>query len=73
MSNIIHVLDKNVELLQHQDGFKTSIDAVLLAAACPVQTEERILDLGCGVGSASFCALKRIDDTTLKGIDIFLQ
>jgi len=66
----IHVLNKRIELFQPVDGFKTSIDAVLLAAACPARKDEGILDLGCGVGSASFCALKRVEGTTLTGIDI---
>jgi tRNA1(Val) A37 N6-methylase TrmN6 len=70
MSKIIHVLNKRVELAQPEDGFCTCIDAVLLAAACPVKAGESILDLGCGLGSAAFCALKRVEDTTLTGIDI---
>lgn len=70
MSSVIHVLGKSLELLQQEDGFKTSIDAVLLAAACPAKKGETLLDLGCGVGSAAFCALKRVPETTLTGIDI---
>ena len=70
MSEIIHVLNKQVELLQPEDGFKTCIDAVLLAAACPAKPSDNILDLGCGVGSASFCVLKRVEGTTLSGIDV---
>ena len=70
MSNLIQVLDKQVELAQPEDGFRTSIDAVLLAAACPAKEGDNILDLGCGLGSAAFCALKRVAGTTLTGIDI---
>jgi len=71
MSNeIIHVLGGRLELLQPIDGFKTSIDAILLGAACPAEAGERILDLGCGVGSAGLCALYRIPDSTLTGVDI---
>ncbi|MEZ5814782.1 MAG: methyltransferase [Alphaproteobacteria bacterium] len=70
MSKIIHVLNKRVELAQPEDGFCTCIDAVLLAAACPAKAGESILDLGCGLGSAAFCALKRVEGTTLTGIDI---
>lgn len=70
MNKIIHVLNKRVELLQPEDGFQTSIDAVLLAAACPAKDGESILDLGCGVGSSSFCTLKRVAGTTLTGIDV---
>lgn len=66
----ISVLNGQVKLHQIQDGFKTSIDAVLLAAACPAKTGSHILDIGCGVGSAGLCALARINDTNLTGLDI---
>lgn len=68
--NIITVLNKRLSLKQIPDGFKTSMDSVLLAAACPAQPGEHILDLGCGVGSAGFCALYRVPDTKLTGIDV---
>ncbi len=70
MSKKIHVMNKQVELAQPEDGFRTSIDAVLLAAACPAKEGDNILDLGCGLGSAAFCVLKRAAGTTLTGIDI---
>ena len=70
MTSEIHVLDKRIMLLQPEDGFKTSIDAVLLAAACPAEPNDHILDLGCGVGSAGLCALYRIPDTKLTGVDV---
>jgi len=69
-SNDITVLNGKLRLLQAPDGFRTSIDAVLLAAACPAQNGHSILDLGCGVGSAGLCALHRLPQTTLHGIDI---
>jgi len=56
----ITVLNGKLRLLQAPDGFRTSIDAVLLAAACPAQNGHSILDLGCGVGSAGLCALHRL-------------
>jgi len=70
MSDVITVLDKRLRLEQPANGFRTSIDAVLLAAACPAEHGESILDIGCGLGSASFCVLRRVKDTTLVGIDI---
>jgi len=70
MSDEITVLGKRLTLKQIPNGFKTSIDAMLLAAACPAKTNDQILDLGCGVGSAGLCALYRIPDTKLTGIDI---
>ena len=66
----IHVLDKTVELFQPADGFWTSLDSVMMAAACPAEKGDRILDLGCGVGGAGFCVLKRVSDTQLTGVDI---
>lgn len=69
-NNPITVLDGAVTLHQPAQGFRTSIDAVLLAAACPAKEGSHILDLGCGVGSSGFCALHRINNTRLTGIDI---
>ena len=66
----IHVLNHRVRLLQPPDGFRTSLDSVMLAAACPAQQGETVLDLGCGVGGAGFCVLARVPDTHLTGIDI---
>ncbi len=66
----IHVLNKRVCLLQPVDGFRTSMDSVLLAAACPAKSGDHILDLGCGVGGAGFCVLERVPDTKLTGVEI---
>ncbi|MFP4314349.1 MAG: tRNA1(Val) (adenine(37)-N6)-methyltransferase [Alphaproteobacteria bacterium] len=67
---IISVLNGAVRLQQIEGGFKTSIDAVLLAASCPAKNGQSILDLGCGVGSAGLSVLHRLPQSTLKGIDI---
>lgn len=69
-STEIHILDKKVRLLQPEDGFRTSLDSVMLAAACPVKTGQTVLDMGCGVGSASFCVLERVPETHVTGVDI---
>jgi tRNA1(Val) A37 N6-methylase TrmN6 len=66
----IHVLDHRVRLLQPPEGFRTSLDSVMLAAACPAKAGETVLDLGCGVGGAGFCVLARTGGTHLAGIDI---
>lgn len=69
-NNIIHVLNKRVALHQAPEGFRTSTDSVLLAAACPARSGEAVLDLGCGVGSAGICVLSRVEGTSLMGVDI---
>ena len=66
----IYVLNKKVRLLQPADGFRTSLDSVMLAAACPAKDGDRVLDLGCGVGGASFCLLHRVPECHVTGIDI---
>lgn len=66
----IYVLNKRLKLLHSEKGFKTSIDSVLLAAACPAMAGESVLDMGCGVGGAGFCVLSRIDRVLLTGVEI---
>ena len=68
--DIITILGNRVRLRQIEDGFKTSTDSVMLAAACPAQKGDSVLDLGCGVGSSGFCLLYRVPDTKLTGIDV---
>lgn len=70
MSDIIHVLNKRVALAQPEEGFRTCIDGVLLAAACPITEGQSVLDLGCGVGSAGLCVMERVAGTALTGIDV---
>ncbi len=73
MSKIIHLLDKAVALQQPEGGFQTSIDAVLLAAACPVKAGQSVLDMGCGVGAAGLCVLQRAPDAELTGLEILAR
>ena len=68
--NLIYVLNKTLALRQAPNGFRTSMDSVMLGAACPAKDGQSILDIGCGVGSAGLCALKRVSGATLHGIDI---
>ena len=68
--DLISVLNRGVQLDEAPGGFRTSMDSVMLAAACPVRSMQSVLDLGCCVGSAGFCVLYRLKDITLLGIDI---
>ena len=66
----IDLLGGKIKLLQPQDGFRASLDSVMVAAACPAQDGDRVLDMGCGAGSASFCLLYRVNGCYLCGVDI---
>ena len=65
----IHVLNRKVRLLQPDRGFRTSLDSVMLAAACPAVAGDRVLDLGSGVGGASFCLLHRVPGAHVTGLE----
>ena len=66
----IHVLNHKVRLLQAENGFRTSLDSVMLAAACRAGAGARVLDMGTGVGGAAFCLLWRVGDCHVTGVDI---
>lgn len=66
----ITVLNKRVLLHQPANGFRTSLDSVMLAAACSIKSGQSVLDLGCGVGSAGLCVAARVKGIVLSGIDI---
>jgi tRNA1(Val) A37 N6-methylase TrmN6 len=66
-------LGGRITVRQSQDGFRSGLDAVMLAAAVPAGLEDTVLELGCGVGVASLCLAVRCADTTITGLDIFPQ
>lgn len=66
----IHVLDKKIRLLQlAEGGFRTSLDSVMVSAACPAHNGDHVLDAGCGVGGAGFCLLWRVKGARLTGVE----
>ncbi|MGL5784449.1 MAG: tRNA1(Val) (adenine(37)-N6)-methyltransferase [Alphaproteobacteria bacterium] len=63
-------LGGRLRIYQPLTGYRAGIDPVFLAAAVPAEGTERILDMGVGVGVASFCLLKRCPHVQVTGIDI---
>jgi tRNA1Val (adenine37-N6)-methyltransferase len=59
-----------LRLLQPLKGYRAATDPVLLAAACPAQTGESVLDLGCGAGTASLCLGLRVPGLALAGLEL---
>ncbi|MDE1145247.1 MAG: methyltransferase [Azospirillaceae bacterium] len=64
------LLGGRVRLLQPAAGYRAAIDPVLLAAATPAREGQRVLDLGCGAGAATFCLAARLPGVQIAGLEI---
>lgn len=62
-------LGGRVAIWQPRQGFRASVDAVLLAAACPARPGDSVLDLGTGVGTAALCLGVRVPGLRLAGLE----
>lgn len=65
-----YLLGGRVAFAQNAEGYRAGMDAVFLAAACPIETGEKLLDLGCGAGAASLCVAARVSDIHVTGVEI---
>lgn len=63
-------LGGRLKIWQPKKGYRGGTDPVLLAAACPAQTGDEVLDLGCGTGIAALCLQARVPDLRLTGVEI---
>jgi tRNA1(Val) A37 N6-methylase TrmN6 len=63
-------LDGRVIANQPASGFRSGLDAVMLAAAVPARPGETVLELGTGAGTASLCLLARVPGLDLTGVEI---
>ena len=63
-------LDSRILVRQPTDGFRSGLDAVLLAASIPAEENDELLELGSGSGAASLCAAHRISKTKVIGLEI---
>jgi tRNA1Val (adenine37-N6)-methyltransferase len=63
-------LDGRVKITQPEAGFRSGLDAVMLAAAVPARDGQTGLELGAGAGTASLCLLARVPGMVLTGVEI---
>ena len=63
-------LNGRVIVRQPLRGFRSGLDAVMLAAAVPVASGDDVLELGSGAGAASLCIAARVVDCSIAGIEI---
>ncbi len=59
-----------LRLLQPLKGYRAATDPVLLAASCPAEPGESVLDLGCGAGAAALCLGHRVPGLNLSGLEL---
>jgi tRNA1(Val) A37 N6-methylase TrmN6 len=64
------VLGGALRLRQPRRGHRVGHDAILLAAACPAQAGERVVDLGAGVGAAGLAVAARAHDIAVTLVEI---
>ena len=55
---------------QPKHGFRAGHDTVLLAAAVPARSGERVLELGSGAGVSSLCLAARVDGADITGVEL---
>jgi len=63
-------LGGRLAILQPKTGYRAATDPVFLAAACPAQPGQTVLELGCGVGTAALCLAARVPGLTVAGLEV---
>ena len=66
---IFGFLGNHLNLAEPADSLSACLDTIFVACACPAQNNQRILDTGCGIGSAGFCVLHHVPTAHIIGID----
>ncbi|WP_435230064.1 tRNA1(Val) (adenine(37)-N6)-methyltransferase [Pseudopelagicola sp. nBUS_20] len=59
-----------LKLRQPSKGYRAGVDPVLLAAFVPAKTDQSVLELGCGVGTAMLCLGRRVPGLQLTGLEL---
>lgn len=62
-------LDGRVSARQLSAGFRSGLDAVMVAAAVPAVSGETVLELGAGAGVASLCLAARVPGCVIWGVE----
>ena len=62
-------LDGRVKVTQPESGFRSGLDAVMLAAAVPAASDQTALELGAGSGAASLCLAARVGGLRVTGVE----
>jgi tRNA1(Val) A37 N6-methylase TrmN6 len=63
-------LNGRITVRQTIEGFRSGLDAVMLAAAVPEGQDGEVMELGAGAGVASLCLATRVSSYKVTGIEI---
>ncbi len=63
-------LGGRLQIAQPVDGYRAATDPVYLAASIPAVSGDCVLDVGCGVGTASLCLGARVAGVELTGLEL---
>jgi tRNA1Val (adenine37-N6)-methyltransferase len=63
-------LGGRLRVRQFTHGFRSGLDAVMLAASVPAGAGGSVLELGSGAGAASLCLAARAQGCTITGVEI---
>ena len=63
-------LGGRVRVRQPARGFRSGLDAVMLAAAVPARAGDQVLELGSGAGVASLSVATRVPECNVIGVEI---
>lgn len=65
-----HFLGGRVVVRQPEHGYRAGSDPIFLAAAVPARAGQKVLDLGCGVGTAALALLARVEGVQVTGLEL---
>lgn len=63
-------LGGRINLLQPRTGFRSGLDAVMLAASIPAKPRQHVCDVGAGAGAALMCLAARVPDLEAAAVEI---
>lgn len=63
-------LGGQLRIWQPRKGYRAGVDPVLLAAATEPKAGQKVLELGCGVGTAALCLATRVPGIHVTGVEL---